>query len=269
LALICTILSRCSAFFDDEVLTDRATMSSYASDNTHQYLASPSGRVLTVIKAFANYSGMPGTIRQDARAAQQQLGQRILDVFSVRAKTVGLRNVMMGELASELRISASTLYKHFPSKEALTLACVERWADEYAGAQAAKYNPRAKRDPFDQFMHWIDAWSDAHAELSPAFAQDLESDYPAAFRRFREIVRERKQAGAELLRPVLKSELDERVAFAVLDLILTTVLRPEFADRLRISRHDAIRSAVMIWAGGAVNRRGKLRALRDSKRRLK
>ena len=208
-------------------------------------------------------------IRQDARTAQQQLQQRILDAFSVRAKTVGLRNLMMGELASTLRISASTLYKHFPSKEALTLACVERWAHEYAGAGSVKEDSHAKGDPFEQFMHWVDAWSDAHAALSPAFARDLESDYPAAFRRFREIVRERKQAGAELLRPVLKPELDERVAFAVLDLILTTVVRPEFADRLRISRYDAIRSAVMIWAGGAVNRRGKLRALRDNTRRAK
>ena len=60
------------------------------------------------------------------------------------------------------------------------------------------------------------------------------------------------RAAPALLRPVLKPELDERVAFAVLDLILTTVVRPEFADRLRISRHAAIRTAVSIWAGGAV-----------------
>jgi hypothetical protein len=44
-------------------------------------------------------------------------------------------------------------------------------------------------------------------------------------------------------------------------MLLDEVLRPEFADRLRISRHDAIRSAMTIWAAGAVDRRGKLRAI--------
>ena len=109
--------------------------------------------------------------------------------------------------------------------------------------------------------------ADANAALSPAFARDLESDYPAAWRRYRDVIRERKQRGAELLTPVLKSELEPRVALAVLDLILTTVLRPEFADRLRISRHEALRTAVTIWAGGAVDRRGKLRTVSSERGR--
>lgn len=211
--------------------------------------------------------GVTGTkVVRRARMAPEQVRQQILDAFSARAKAIGIRGVMMGELATELRISASTLYKQFPSKEALALASVERWADEFAAAQAAFENPDHRRDGFEQFMHWVQAWADAHAALSPAFTRDLESDYPAAYARFRAIVDLRKRRGAALLRPVLKPELDERVAFAVLDLILTTVLRPEFADRLRISRHAAIRTAVSIWAGGAVNRRGKLRSLRGGGR---
>jgi AcrR family transcriptional regulator len=197
-----------------------------------------------------------------ARVAPEQVRQQIVDAFSVKAKAVGLRGVMMGEIASELRISASTLYKHFPSKEALTLACVERWAEEFAASGAVADNPRPRREPFEQFTHWLDAWADAHAELSPAFVRDLESDYPAAFSRFRAVVQLRKQDGAALLRSQLKPELDERVALAVLDLILNTVVRPEFADRLRISRQEAMRTAVSIWAGGALDRRGKLRPLR-------
>jgi AcrR family transcriptional regulator len=197
-----------------------------------------------------------------ARLLPEQIRQRIVEAFSKQAKANGLRGVMMGELASELHISASTLYKHFPSKEALALACVERWADEFAASDAVADNPQHKRDPFEQFAHWLDAWADAHAALSPAFVRELESDCPAAYQRFRAVVEQRKRDGAALLSSELKPELEQRVAFAVLDLILTTVVRPEFADRLRISRHDAIRSAVTIWAAGALDRRGKLRALR-------
>lgn len=199
------------------------------------------------------------------RVEPHELREQILDAFSAKAKTTGIRGVMMGELASELRVSASTLYKHFASKDALTLACVERWADELGAAEAAEPSAVSPRDGFGQFMHWVDAWADANATLSPAFARDLQSDYPAAWRRYRDEIQQRKQRGAALLRPVLKPDIDERVSLAVLDLILTTVLRPEFADRLRISRHEALRSAVAIWAGGAVDRRGKLRALRDPK----
>jgi hypothetical protein len=111
-------------------------------------------------------------------------------------------------------------------------------------------------------MHWVDAWAEANAALSPVFRRDLESDYPVVWRRYRQVVTERKKRGAALLRPLVKSELDKDVALAVLDLIFTAVLDPEFADRLRVSRHDAIRMAVSIWAGGALERRGKLRAIR-------
>lgn len=210
------------------------------------------------------------TRRKATRRTQQdpgELSERILDAFSTRAKRKGIRSVMMAELAADLRMSATTLYKQFPSKEALTMACVDRWVDELGAAEAARRKPGVQRDSFGQFMHWVDAWADANATLSPAFARDLESDYPVAWRRYRNAVRQRRERGAALLRPQLKPELDARVALAVLNLILTTVLRPEFADRLRISRHETIRTAVSIWAGGAMDRRGKVRPLRSGRKR--
>ncbi|HVW25585.1 MAG TPA: TetR/AcrR family transcriptional regulator [Polyangiaceae bacterium] len=183
----------------------------------------------------------------------------------MRAKQVGIRGVMMAELAGELRMSAATLYKHFPSKEALAMACVERWAHELGAAEATKRDPKHPRGGFDQFMHWIDAWATANAALSPVFRRDLEADYPVVWQRYREVVKERKTKGAALLRPLLKPDLDKNVALAVLDVIFTAVLRPEFADQLRVSRHDAIRSAVTIWASGALDRSAKLHAIRGGK----
>ena len=197
------------------------------------------------------------------RVLPEQMRARILEAFSAKAKRNGIRALMMTELATELRISATTLYKLYPSKEALALACIERWADELGAAEAAKRDPKKYRDGFDQYMHWVDAWADANAGLSPAFSRDLRSDYPAVWERYREIVETRKRRGASLLRTLLKPEVDERVAFAVLNTIFTTVLEPEFADRLHISRRDALRMAVTIWASGALARRGKVRSLRS------
>ena len=79
-----------------------------------------------------------------ARVAPEQVREQILDVFSRKAQAVGLRAVMMGELATELRVSASTLYKQFPSKEALTLACVQvRLTPEEALAGATRFAAKA------------------------------------------------------------------------------------------------------------------------------
>jgi AcrR family transcriptional regulator len=203
--------------------------------------------------------------RKQVGDAPDPVRRQILDAFSARAKLLGIRGVMMVELATELRMSAATLYKRFPSKEALAMACVERWANDLGAAEAAKKDPKAPRAGFEQFMYWIDAWAEANAALSPVFRRDLETDYPAVWQRYRAVVTDRKKRGAALLRPLLKRELNKDVALAVLDLIFSAVLVPEFADRLRVSRHDAIRTAVSIWAGGALERRGKLRALRGGR----
>jgi AcrR family transcriptional regulator len=204
------------------------------------------------------------TVRRP-RADSEQLKRRILEAFSLKAKREGIRNVMMAELASELRMSASTLYKLYPSKEALTLACVDDWADELAASEAARPQPGTERDGFASFMHWVDAWVHENARLSPAFRRDLASDFPAAWERYRTVIQQRKEHGIALLLPLLKPELNRRVAFAVLNMILEEVIRPEFADRLRISRSEAIRSAVTIWAAGALDRRGKVRAIGKTK----
>jgi len=199
----------------------------------------------------------PSARGRRARVDPEQASARILDAFSAKAKHAGIRALIMTELATELRMSATTLYRLFPSKEALALACVERWADELGAAEAAKRDPGTKRGGYEQFMHWVEAWADANASISPTFTQDLKTDYPAAWRRYREIVDTRKQRGAALLRPLLKPGVDERVAFALLNTIFTTVLAPEFSNRLRLSRHEALRTAVSIWAGGALTQKAK------------
>jgi AcrR family transcriptional regulator len=206
----------------------------------------------------------PSTRR--TRLDPEQVRAQILEEFSSRAKRFGIRALIMTELAGELRMSAATLYKLYPSKEALAMACVERWADELGAAEAAKSDPKLPREGFEQYMHWIDAWADANAGLSPAFVRDLRTDYPVVWARYRAVMTERKRRGAQLLRPLLKPGVDERVAFAVLDNILTTVIAPSFAERLRVTRREALRSALAIWAGGALGRGGKLRSIRGDKK---
>ena len=82
--------------------------------------------------------------------------ERILEAFSEKAKRSGLRSVVMAELVSELRMSATTLYKHFSSKEELVLALVERWVMEVAAAEAVSPEQAEHRTPLDLVRHWAE-----------------------------------------------------------------------------------------------------------------
>lgn len=198
-----------------------------------------------------------------ARVDPEAVRARVLDAFSTKAKRYGIRALLMTELAAELRMSATTLYKLFPSKEALALACVDRWADELGASEQV----RAKtRTGLDAYLDWADAWADANSALSPAFAHDLKTDYPAVWKRYREVIEERKRLGAQLLRPYLKPGVNERVAFALLNMIFSAVVQPEFADRLHISRREALRNSVSIWAAGALAPSSATRRTTSTKR---
>ena len=188
--------------------------------------------------------------------------ERILQAFSHKATRSGLRSVVMAELASELRMSATTLYKHFSSKEELVLSLVERWVAEVAAAEALTDERPEFRKPVDRVRHWAEVWSASMSELSVAFIQDLERDYPVAWRLFSEGIEERKRVGAALLRPLLKPELHAEVALEVLSMALARVADPRFADQMGTSRSDAIQTAVSVWASGAIVQDGQQPAVR-------
>jgi AcrR family transcriptional regulator len=159
-------------------------------------------------------------------------------------------------------MSATTLYKHFSSKEELVLNLVERWVMEVAAAEAVTDERPEIRTPLDRVRHWAEVWSTSMSELSVAFIQDLQRDYPVAWRLFSEGIEERKRVGAALLRPLLRPELHAEVALEILSMALARVADPGFADQMGTSRSDAIQTAVSVWASGAVVQDGQQRTVR-------
>jgi AcrR family transcriptional regulator len=174
-------------------------------------------------------------------------------VFSAKAKRSGIRAVVMGELASELRMSAMTLYKHFASKDDLVSAMVDAWALELAAIEALDLGRLDDGGAaLDRLLAWADAWTASLANVSPAFFKDLHRDHPASWRRFNRQIEERKAAAAPLLGPLLRTDLDPNVALLMLDWLVTRVADPRHAERLGVSRREAVRTAVSIWSGGAM-----------------
>src|SRR5262245_60470654 len=193
---------------------------------------------------------------------------RILAAFSTKAKRSGIRAVVMGELASELRMSPVTLYKHFASKDDLVSAMVDAWALELAAIDAldlAKVDEGG--DLLDRLLAWANAWTSSLAHVSPAFFKDLHRDHPEYWQRFQDQIEARKVAAAPILRPLLRAELDPTVALLILDHLVMWASDPRTAEQLGVSRHEAVRSAVSIWGSGALQK-AKLRAVtRASPRR--
>src|SRR5262245_31746834 len=109
---------------------------------------------------------------RDPEAARVR--ERILVAFSSRAKRSGIRAVVMGELASELRMSPMTLYKHFASKHELVSAMVDAWALELAAIDALDLGGVHDCDEaLERLLAWADAWTASLANVSPAFFKDL------------------------------------------------------------------------------------------------
>ncbi len=178
----------------------------------------------------------------------------ILTAFSLRAQKVGIRRVKMGPLAQELRMSASTLYNHFESKEKLVEATVHRWVEELSASEGLLTGDPATRTADEHMLLWAEAWGESVSRYSPEFWRDLRNDYPKAWQLFHRELRRRKLAGAELLRPHIDRELSREMALAVLDLLIENAADPRLCDRLGISRQEAIRTAIRIWRQGALGR---------------
>lgn len=189
--------------------------------------------------------------------------ERILAVFSSRAKRSGIRAVVMGELASELRMSAMTLYKHFASKDELVTAMVDAWALELAAIDALDWDKIDSCNAvLEVLLAWADAWTASLSNVSPAFFRDLRRDHPEAWARFNGVISERKQAAVGYLLPYLRSDdVHPMAMLQMLDHLVTHAADPRFAEQLGISRREAVRTAISLWGGGALVRRAKLRAL--------
>ena len=104
----------------------------------------------------------------------------------------------------------------------------------------------------ERLLAWADAWTASLAHVSPAFFQDLHRDHGECWTRFNAQIEARKQAAAPLLGPFLRPELNPNVALLMLDHLVTEAADPRYAERLGVSRREAVRTAVSIWGLGAL-----------------
>lgn len=92
----------------------------------------------------------------------QRTKREIVSRALALAGDVGLENVTLGTLASELRLSKSGLFAHFNSKEALQLAVLGEAVERFTASvvrpalEAPRGEPRLSA-LFERWLGWIDA----------------------------------------------------------------------------------------------------------------
>ena len=177
---------------------------------------------------------------------------RILRAFAARAATAGPRAVVMAELARDLGISTKTLYRIFPSKAQLVHALMERWA---ARLEVQLQREEASESgPFvDQLLRTSQVWHDNRRRFGPAFWSELQADYPDAYGLVVDGRQRLRERTLERLRPFLREDLSAPLAMELFDAGLARAMDPDVQGRFGVDGATAVRTAVRVWAGGALS----------------
>ncbi|WP_329492684.1 helix-turn-helix domain-containing protein [Kitasatospora herbaricolor] len=168
---------------------------------------------------------LPRTVRSDARDNRA----RILDAARAVFGEQGL-SAPMREVARHGSIGPATLYRHFPTKQALV---VETFAEQRRTCQAAVHDALADPDPWHGFRNLIERICELHAHsrgFADAFmtafpeAMDFAADREQTLRAVGDLARRAQKAGR--LRP----------DFAIDDLVLMLMAHRGLQDVPRAAR---------------------------------
>ncbi|GGL60802.1 TetR family transcriptional regulator [Streptomyces fumigatiscleroticus] len=190
---------------------------------------------------------LPRTVRSDARDNRARILDAARAVFGEKGLGAPLR-----EVARHAGVGPATLYRHFPTKQALTAAA---FAEQRRACHAAVRDALADADPWHGFRSLVERICELHAHsrgFADAFmtafpeAMDFAADRERTLRAVAELVR--RAQGSGRLRP----------GFVVDDLILMLMAHRGLKDTPRAARLTASRrfAAYVIEAFQAVPEAG-------------
>ena len=185
-----------------------------------------------------------------AKASQHQLEERILIAFEEQAAIAGPRQVSMAGLSGQLGISTRTLYRHFPGKSELVTALMHRWASEWFDFQKSGLEQglsprlRIERTALDWLRHT--------SRFSSCFWQELERDFPQAYAVYRDEYQGYLLRSRNNLLGSIRKGLRPELALNNLMLLIQACRDQRRCDQLNITREDALRDSIALWAQGAL-----------------
>jgi AcrR family transcriptional regulator len=115
------------------------------------------------------------TLESDARVEPGPKDDLIIDTVLAQIEAVGYDGVELRAVARDAKASLATVYKSFPSRDALLLAAVKRWMGEQVYGTMSSPDPRAPvSDRLCGVMHGIfEPWLD-NPRMLEAFVRATE-----------------------------------------------------------------------------------------------
>lgn len=176
----------------------------------------------------------------------QDLRARIVETFKERAKEVGVRAVSTDEMAKALSISKKTLYKVFRSKEDLVKAVLSDWEERLK--QPLDFSTGA--NPREVVRAAVARWYDNDAQFKPVFWEDVGNDYPALRKHYYDLMFDKMRHIGGHLTEYRKPGISKEFALRVYMLLMMNVHAPEFYEKARMSRREAVMKAIDVWIDG-------------------
>lgn len=180
------------------------------------------------------------------KTEDQDLRSRIVETFKERAKEVGVRAVSTDEMAKSLSISKKTLYKVFRSKEELVRAVLTDWEERLR--QPLDFSSGA--NPRDVVHAALARWYDNDAQFKPIFWEDVGNDYPALRKRYYDLMFDKMRHIGGHLTEFRKPGMSKEFALRVYMLLMMNVHLPEFYEKAKIPRREAVMKAIDVWLEG-------------------
>ena len=204
---------------------------------------------MTATSTAARGQGRSGRSR-DVLSHDERAG-RILDAMEAHLCRGGIRAVVMSELAAELGMSTKTLYRAFPSKDALVGGVVDRWAERLLAAQQRRRD--SDMSAAERVRTGARFQVHRRERMSAEFWAELESDHPEAWARYRRILDDGRRRSDAWMARAVRDGVDVQVARALLVASIERALDPELRRTAGLGRDEAIDVACDIWSRGVFN----------------
>jgi AcrR family transcriptional regulator len=186
---------------------------------------------------------------------------RILEAARRHFFEFGYSAWTMDDLARELGMSKKTLYRHFPSKDALLGEVLDQFAGGMLALANGFFSDRSLSFPV-KMVRFGEALLQRLSQIRPHTLRDLQRSSPQLYARleelrsknipliFGQIIREGQAAG------MVRKDIDPVFAVAYWRPAIQSVLHPDTLEQLGLAPHEAMRRAVDIFFGGLLTPAG-------------
>ncbi len=203
------------------------------------------------------------TTRPSSAPAEDAVLTRILNSAREQFVRFGYSKVTTDEIASELGISKKTLYKHFPTKEALFRAVMRRTMDDIsAGAAAIIYNEELEYTR--KLTETLAFFSEQIARVfSRPLMRDLRRKLPhiwqevEAFRKEQIFTKFASLIAEGVKQGVIRSDIHQEVIVRIYFAAAQQIMNPETLLNLPLTANEAFDAIVKTLFEGLLTERAR------------